>query len=253
MALTLVATPANAVDFGAAYGAAELTTLQRGQVGRVLVDLATPGVVQTIGTALVLGLQVGFWQGYDPAAFTEPGAAAQRAAWAADVLRAAQVPPMPHLVIGLDWEAVPASVTPQAAAAWIDAWGAEIEQAGYLPGIYVGPGQPLDGEALWQRRVYRYWQSAAADMPAIPNRGYCLIQERANVRVNGVQVDTDTGRTDARGGTWTVVQETSPPDPAHADGSAAMAAIQQQVRTLQTDMDQLKQALAALAAVAKVL
>lgn len=238
----LVTTPTSGVDFGAAYDASALGLLRDQGIRRVWVDVATSGIESTVAAAYALGLEVAFFQGYWPDAFANPAAAAQRGqAAAAVVQRATGVARQPGLVIGLDWEAVPASVTPAAAAQWIDTWAEAVAAAGFLPGLYVGAQQPLDGEALWERRVYRYWAAPGPAIPAIPHRGYCVRQERLNVAYGSnppVLVDLDTALVDGLGGTWTALAPV-----AGGSGSSSLAS---QVQQLQREMAVLRQALVQL-------
>ena len=89
----------------------------------------------------------------------------------------------------LDLEGVASWATTADTIDYCNAWAGAVEDAGFLPGLYVGANQPLSGNELyWRLRVKTYWKSAST-VPALPYRGYQMVQALAPSPVTAVAVD----------------------------------------------------------------
>lgn len=98
-----------------------------------------------------------------------------------------------------DLEGVAAGTPTQQVIDYSNAWYDAVHAAGYVPGIYVGASCMLTGNQLYQNlRFQHYWKSLS-NVPAIPNRGYQLIQTMGST-VNGVSTDNDSTQDDLLGG-----------------------------------------------------
>ncbi len=108
------------------------------------------------------------------------------------------------LSLWLDLEGVASWATAADTIAYCNAWAGAVEAAGFQPGLYVGANQPLSGDELyWRLRVKSYWKSAST-VPAIPYRGYQMVQALAPSPMVGVAIDRDVVMADAFGAlpTW---------------------------------------------------
>lgn len=115
----------------------------------------------------------------------------------------------PGVTVWLDLEGVASYAAAADAIAYCNAWAAAVALEGYDPGLYVGANQPLSGDDLyWRLRVARYWKSAST-VPAIPYRGYCMVQALAPSPVAGVAVDRNVIMADQFGGLPIWVRPTS--------------------------------------------
>jgi hypothetical protein len=103
--------------------------------------------------------------------------------------------------------------------AYLSAWGRTVDAAGYEPGIYVGQIMPLTGRELYALpAIRRYWKSQSR-VPAIPTRGYCMVQGFESVlqkddqgyflepmndnnKRKGLRLDTDLACIDGKGHRW---------------------------------------------------
>lgn len=101
--------------------------------------------------------------------------------------------------IWCDLEGIAEGVAAQDVIDYCNAWYAAVEKVGYVPGLYVGASCILDGQQLYDLPFQHYWKSLS-NVPAIPNRGYQLVQH-ASETVNGIGIDPDTTQTDEEGGT----------------------------------------------------
>ena len=70
---------------------------------------------------------------------------------------------------------------------------------GYVPGIYVGAQAILTGAQLYDLKFDHYWKSESR-VPAIPVRGYQMVQTLVPELVNGIGIDKDVTQTDNKGG-----------------------------------------------------
>jgi len=98
-----------------------------------------------------------------------------------------------------DLEGVGSSASPQDVIDYCQAWYTAVDSAGFVPGLYVGYGTLLDGQQLLDVSFQHYWKSQSK-VPAIPGRGYQLIQFLPSVTAYGIAVDLDITQTDAKGG-----------------------------------------------------
>ena len=70
---------------------------------------------------------------------------------------------------------------------------------GTLTGLYVGANCGLDGQQLYDLPFQHYWHSEST-VPAIPGRGYQMMQKPQSGTVNGLSIDVDTTMVDELGG-----------------------------------------------------
>ena len=110
--------------------------------------------------------------------------------------------------VWLDLEMVASYATAADTIAYVNAWAGAVEAAGFDPGLYIGAlwsgvsnGEVnLTGDDLyWRLRVTRYWKSMST-VPAIPYRGYCIIQAQAPSPVDGIAIDRNVVMADGFGG-----------------------------------------------------
>lgn len=83
--------------------------------------------------------------------------------------------------------------------AYCTAWFTAVAAAGFVPGLYVGASVILTGQQLYDLPFQHYWQSCS-EVPAIPNRGYQMVQTLVSEPVNGIGIDKDVTQTDNEGG-----------------------------------------------------
>jgi len=98
-----------------------------------------------------------------------------------------------------DLEGVDPTVEAPAVTAYCRAWFDAVDAAGFIPGLYVGAEAILTGRQLFALPFQHYWRSQSS-VPAIPKRGYQLIQFLPSVSVNGIDIDVDVIQTDKLGG-----------------------------------------------------
>lgn len=86
-------------------------------------------------------------------------------------------------------------------------WWTAVSGAGYLPGIYVGPQSILTGQELYSDLKFQHYWMSAANVPAIPTRGYQMYQllpylssMRSGFPVAGTLIDVDITASDSEGG-----------------------------------------------------
>lgn len=89
--------------------------------------------------------------------------------------------------------------TEQNVTAYCTAWFNAVSAAGYVPGLYVGASCILSGQQLYDLPFEHYWQSCS-EVPAIPVRGYQMVQTLVQEPVNGIGIDKDVTQTDSQGG-----------------------------------------------------
>lgn len=82
---------------------------------------------------------------------------------------------------------------------YCQSWYSAVSGAGYVPGLYVGYGALLSGDQLYNLPFQHYWKSQSR-VPAIPHRGYQMIQFLPSVTANGIAIDVDFVQTDNEGG-----------------------------------------------------
>ncbi len=98
-----------------------------------------------------------------------------------------------------DLEGVIKTAAPQEVIDYCQSWYDAVNSAEYVPGLYVGFQAILDGDQLYGLSFQHYWRSQST-VPAIPNRGYQLIQFLPSVIANGIAIDVDFTQTDNRSG-----------------------------------------------------
>lgn len=60
--------------------------------------------------------------------------------------------------------------------AYAEAWGEQVNAAGYVPGVYVGAGIPLDSQQLYAlNNIHAYWHSCS-EVPNVDRCGYQMYQ-----------------------------------------------------------------------------
>lgn len=107
----------------------------------------------------------------------------------------------PGVNIWLDLEGVATGTSAQTVIDYCNNWYAPVAAAGYVPGIYVGANCILTGSQLYNDLQFQhYWQSLST-VPAIPTRGYQMVQSLVSQPVNGIGIDQDVTQTDQLGGT----------------------------------------------------
>jgi hypothetical protein len=127
-------------------------------------------------------------------------------------LEALSIPRAPAPSIWLDLEQT--SGGPLDTAAWTEARAARIAQGGYSgdssgrlgggPGLYVGAGQPLTSDGLYQLSGIRgYWHSLSRVVDfranlAEPACGWQCYQLYKTIRIGGVEVDCNVVQYDRR-------------------------------------------------------
>ena len=91
------------------------------------------------------------------------------------------------------------SATAQDVIDYCTSWFTAVSAAGYVPGLYVGANAILSGQQLYDLPYQHYWQSCS-EVPAIPVRGYQMVQTLVQEPVNGIGIDKDVTQTDSQGG-----------------------------------------------------
>jgi hypothetical protein len=119
--------------------------------------------------------------------------------------------------VWLDIESIGSGVPVQTLIQQINLWAVAVLNAGYMPGLYVGPGCLLTSLELYQLKVVRYWHSMSKIIDrngqlAEPACGYCMYQLFPTQTVSGVNVDLNFVQQDWQGRlpVWVVA---SPPAP----------------------------------------
>ena len=158
----------------------------------VALDLMTSGFEADMQNALRAGLNVILFQGYYEPAWSVAAEAQSRAQFAVTSAKNAGYESGAPIV--LDFESVP--VPAPDAEAWCKAWSNAVEDAGYVPAIYIGVPQPLDGDALYALPFQHYWKSYSADTVEVSTRGYQIIQSAGSQDLDGVSVDLDEAGAD---------------------------------------------------------
>lgn len=77
----------------------------------------------------------------------------------------------------------------------VNAWADAVSAAGYLPGLYVAPPQPLTSQEMYALKVVRYWKGGGSIRDrhgalAEPSGcGWCMTQMWPSYTLGGVFVD----------------------------------------------------------------
>jgi hypothetical protein len=102
----------------------------------------------------------------------------------------------------LDLEEVSADAAPADIIAYCNNWHDQLAAAGYAPGIYVGANCGLSGDQLYRRLKMHYYWKSGSKVPAIPHRGYAMVQTilKDDV-VAGIAIDRNAITPDASGAT----------------------------------------------------
>jgi hypothetical protein len=101
--------------------------------------------------------------------------------------------------IWCDLEGVASGTSPNDIIAYCNEWYDAVCNVGYIPGIYVGANCVLTGEELYDNLLFaHYWQSLS-NVPAIPTRGYQLVQSLEEDLIDGLSIDNDTTQNDELG------------------------------------------------------
>ena len=106
----------------------------------------------------------------------------------------------PGVNVWLDLEGVASGTAAQTVTDYCTNWYNAVAASGYVPGIYVGANCILNGTQLYDLPFQHYWQSLST-VPAIPVRGYQMVQSGVSALVNGISIDKDVTQTDQQGGT----------------------------------------------------
>ncbi len=155
----------------------------------------TPGEAQDIlnGGLALMPVQHVPDSGWQPTAQLGSEYGANAAAQA----QAIGVPPGVNL--WLDLEGVSAGATAQDVIGYCSNWFNAVASVNYLPGLYVGANCGLSGRQLYDLPFQHYWESES-EVPAIPDRGYQMVQTPQAGTVNGLSIDVDTTMVDQLGG-----------------------------------------------------
>ena len=87
----------------------------------------------------------------------------------------------------------------------INAWGDAVAAAGYLPGIYVAPPQPMTSDELYHLRVVRYWKGGGSirdrngQLAEPTGCGWCMTQMWPSQMCAGYLVDWNIVGEDFKG------------------------------------------------------
>jgi len=113
----------------------------------------------------------------------------------------------PGINIWCDLEGIDSIVSADSISKYCTDWYNSVAQAGYVPGLYVGANAMLDGQQLYGLPFQHYWKSMS-DVPAIPTRGYQMMQLPTMMGPCGFQIDPDVVLVDQCGGTvkWLLAQ-----------------------------------------------
>ncbi|OLF53676.1 DUF1906 domain-containing protein [Pseudomonas chlororaphis] len=105
----------------------------------------------------------------------------------------------PGMNLWCDLEGIAQNTSAQDVTNYCSAWYSAVSAAGYVPGLYVGANVVLSGQQLYDLPFQHYWQSCS-EVPAIPERGYQMVQTLVPNPVNGIGIDSDVTQTDLLGG-----------------------------------------------------
>lgn len=105
----------------------------------------------------------------------------------------------PKVNVWLDLEGVNSTSSAQDVIDYCTNWYTAVAAAGYLPGLYVGADCGLTGQQLYDLPFQHYWKSES-NVPAIPTRGYQMVQSVVANPVNGISIDQDVSNVDNEGG-----------------------------------------------------
>ena len=98
-----------------------------------------------------------------------------------------------------DLEGIAAATPADDVIDYCEAWFYAVEDAGFVPGLYVGANCILDGQQLYDLPFEHYWKSESK-VPAVPVRGYQMVQSLVEAPVHGIGIDQNIAEQDAKGG-----------------------------------------------------
>lgn len=101
--------------------------------------------------------------------------------------------------VWLDLEGIAPGTDAQAIIDYCTGWYSQLSSSGYIPGLYEGADCILTSDQLWNLPFKHYWKSAS-NVPEVPNRGYCMVQELYQYPVFGISIDRNTVTVDNLGG-----------------------------------------------------
>jgi hypothetical protein len=112
----------------------------------------------------------------------------------------------PGVNVWCDLEGV-GNATAQNVIDYCNAWYDAVSGGGFVPGLYVGADAILSGQELYADLKFQHYWKSLSKVPAIPVRGYQMIQTPVNHTVHGISIDADRTQTDNRGGQvqWLVI------------------------------------------------
>lgn len=99
----------------------------------------------------------------------------------------------------LDLEGVAETAAAADIIAYANAWFDEVAAGGFTPGLYVGARCGLSGQQLADLKFEHYWKSES-NVPALPGRGYQMVQYLSPGAIQGITIDRDVTNPDAEGG-----------------------------------------------------
>ena len=101
--------------------------------------------------------------------------------------------------VWVDLEGVAGGTPAQDIVDYCNAWFKEVEAAGFVPGIYVGPGAGLSPDDLFHRLAFKhYWRAGAGSTPNVSRRGFQM-RQHLTTSINGLSIDQDDTQDDAMG------------------------------------------------------
>jgi len=154
-------------------------------------DLTTQEALDILGAGLALmAVQHVAPAGWVPSA----GLGTEQGGYAAANAMLVGLPP--GVSVWLDLEGVAAGTPSSDVAAYCNAWYAPVAEAGYVPGLYVGSGDILDGDELFEDLAFTLFCQSGSDVPDVATYGYCMVQTIAGDVLDGVAYDSDVVQPD---------------------------------------------------------
>ncbi len=100
----------------------------------------------------------------------------------------------------LDLEGIASGTPAQSIIDYANNWSSAVSARGFVPGVYVGAGEMLDGDQLARLNFQNYWKSAST-VPAVTGRGYQIIQSLTSQTYGfSRSPDDDVTQNDSQGG-----------------------------------------------------
>lgn len=105
----------------------------------------------------------------------------------------------PGVNVWVDIEGVATGTNTQDVIDYANNWFDAVTAAGFVPGLYVGPGVGLTPAQLYSAlKMKHYWRAGAGSTPIVATRGIQM-QQSLPKTVNGLSIDEDTTQDDAMG------------------------------------------------------